>query len=261
MRTIDKIKNICNYTNNKNLNSNSLSFSWVETIPSLDEEFLNHQKRINRELTIGVVLDEVSESEWKSNKENNFNIPYDKSPLSSSTRSVMPPRLMTATVNAINYTDDSEIYDFLIDFLDKNTQSSKKIKRPYSNASFDLKLKNNYNNLLTESENYEADIRRIITKTIMHSNIIALEGRLGPANTIIVGENNWEHFDYIETKYGGVNMLVIYDNNIDKDKVIICRRGNINEPGLLLTNDSVNKNFYFKETTFWNRQYSWFLIN
>jgi hypothetical protein len=56
-------------------------------------------------------------------------------------------------------------------------------------------------------------------------------------------------------------MLVIYDNNIDKDKVIVCRSGNINEPGLLLANDSVNNKFYFKETTFWNRQYSWFNIN
>lgn len=260
MQTIDKVKNICNYTDNKNLNSNTLSFSWIETISSLDEEFLNHQKRINRELTIGVVLDEVSESEWKSNKENNFNIPFNESPLSSSTTSVISTRLMSATVNAIKYQDESEIYDFLIDFLDKNTQSSKNIKGS-PNSSLDLKLKNNYNNLLTESENYEADIRRIITKITMHSNIVAMEGRLSPANTIIVGENNWEHFDYIETKYGVFNMLVIYDNNIDKDKVIICRRGKINEPGLLLTNDLVNKNFYFKETTFWDRQYSWFLIN
>lgn len=259
MQTIDKIKNICNYIDNKNLNSNTLSISWVEATSSLDEEFLNHRKRINRELTIDVVLDEISESEWKSNKENNFNIPFDDSPLSSSTRFISP-RLMSATVNAIKYTDDSEIYDFLIDFLNKNTKNSKTVQG-LPNISLDLKLKTNYNNSLSERENYEVDIRRIITKIAMSANIVAVEGRLGPADTIIVGEDNWEHFDYIETKHGGVNMLVIYDNNIDKDKVIVCRRGKINEPGLLLANDSVNKNFYFKETTFWNRQYSWFLIN
>lgn len=258
MQTIDKVKNICNYTDNKNLNSNTLSFSWIETISSLDEEFLNHQKRINRELTIGVVLDEVSESEWKSNKENNYNIPFDESPLSSSTTSVVSPRLMSATANAIKYQDESEIYDFLIDFLNKNTKNSKNIKGS-SNSSLNLKL--NYNNFLSERENYETNIRRIITKITMHSNIVAMEGRLGPANTIIVGEDNWEHFDYIETKYGGVNMIFIYDSNIDKDKIIICRSSSINQPGLLLANDSSNKNFYFKETTFWDRQYSWFLIN
>lgn len=257
MQIIEKVKNICNYSN-ENISGNNIKFSWVETISSDDEEFLNWQKRKKRDLSIDVVLDEISEDEWLSKKsDNNYNLPFQDSPLSSSTTTIVSPRLMTASVNATKYNEDLEIYDYLISFLDKNTQSSKNLQNS-KNTNLDLTLSNNYN--LTERENFEANIRRIITKITMHSNIIAMEGRIGPGNTAIVGENNWEYFDYIETQYGGSNVKIIYEKNIDKNKVIICRSGNINNPGILLANDSINKNFYFKETTFWDRQYSWFSI-
>lgn len=263
MQIIEKVKNICNYSDSQNITGNNLSFSWLETISSNDEEFLNWQKRKNRDLSIDVILDEISEDEWLSKKsDNNYNLPFQDSPLSS----IVSPRLMTAYANAIKYNEDLEIYDYLTSFLDKNTQSSKNLQNS-KNTNLDLTLSNNYN--LIERENFEANIRRIITKITMHSNIIAMEGRIGPGNTAIVGQNNWKYFNYIETQYGylqrllhycGANVKIIYEKNIDKNKVIICRSGNINNPGILLVNDSINKNFYFKETTFWDRQYSWFSI-
>ena len=93
MQIIEKVKNICNYSDSQNITGNNLSFSWLETISSNDEEFLNWQKRKNRDLSIDVVLDEISEDEWLSKKsDNNYNLPFQDLPLSSSATTIISPR-------------------------------------------------------------------------------------------------------------------------------------------------------------------------
>lgn len=255
MQIIEKVKNICNYQE-KFINSNQISVSWVETILSSDEEYIREQKRKNRELSIDVVLDEITESDWqesKSQSDYQMNIDEEYS-------NIITPKIMSSNINGKKYSNKSDIYDHLISFIETKTGNKKKKVSGNSNMNLDVQLNNDIN--LTDSENYEANLRRIITKVNMHSNIIAMDGRIGPGNSILIGKNNWEYFHHIEIKYSGIRgMKFIYEDSIGPNKIIVCRSNNtIEKPGIILVDDTKNHQYFFKETNFWDRQYSWFWI-
>lgn len=256
MQIIEKVKSICNYNENNTINSNKINISWIETISSSDEEYIREQKRKNRELSIDVVLGEKSESDWgKSKIESNW-----QTSISEDYSNIITPKLMTSNINGKKYTNKSEIYNYLINFIESKTINKKKVS---NNSNMNLDIKLNKNTFLTDKENHDANLRRIITKITMHSNIIAMDGRIGPGNSIIIGKDNWEKFQNIESEYDGINnMKFIYEDLIDPNKVIVCRSNNTTDkPGIILVDDTKNNQYFFKETNFWDRQYSWFWIN
>jgi hypothetical protein len=57
----------------------------------------------------------------------------------------------------------------------------------------------------------------------------------------------------------GKNILIL-DDTIDPDKVIVCRSSTQDQNGLILIKDEKNKNFYFRGTPRWDRQYCWFHV-
>lgn len=256
MQIIEKVKSICNYVENNTINSNQINVSWVETISSSDEQYIREQKRKNRELSIDIVLDEITESDWRESKnQSDWQMNIDEE-----YPNIVTPKVMTANINGKNYTNKSDIYDHLISFIETKTGNKKKKVSGNSNMNLDVQLVNDIN--LTEKENYNANLRRIITKITMHSNIIAMDGRIGTGNSIIIGKNNWEHFQNIELNYGGISGIkFIYEDSIDDNKIIVCRSNNtVDKPGIILVDDTNNNQYFFKETNFWDRQYSWFWI-
>lgn len=252
MTTKEKLKSICNYVEKKNLQQSQLQISIVQTISSDDEEYIREQKEKNRDLAIDITLGNKEESEWEKREQ------WGESSYSGN---IISPRVTTLSINISPFKDHDSVYKDVIDFLEKKTStpiSSKMINQ--SNLNYTISNDSN----LTNEENYEANIRRIITKVIACSNLIAVDGRIGPGKSVIIGENNWVYFKYIESKYGGIsNMSLIYDNNIDSNKIIVARDNSSNHPGILVVENEIGGkyDFFIKETPNWSKQYCWFWIN
>jgi hypothetical protein len=149
------------------------------------------------------------------------------------------------------FVDYNHLYDQVISFLIKNT------KKPKIN-SFSTNLGVSINKL----DDYDVSSRKIITKLMMNSNIIAADGRYGPAKSVIVGKNNFHYFHYIEEVQNFNNFDFIYDTSIDPDQVIMCRPNNIanNGPGILLIDNSDYGRYYLHGIDRWESQFSWFTI-
>lgn len=241
------IDKLCNYKE-QSTNGGDISVSYVNFLSSEDIHYQNELKRKNRELKIGELFGEDVNHESLTELSFGNEIP--------SISSV----IKTVKVSPLKYKDISEVSMYLIDFLNKNTRSKKVISN-MSNASLDVTLSNDPN--LTYSEKFEVSVRKIITKINLHKNLISMQGRIGTSQSIIVGKSNWVFFKYIEDMSitSMSNQFIIYDESIDKDKVILCRSNNIDQAGIILINDVDNKIFYMKETDSWKDQYSWFNIN
>jgi hypothetical protein len=117
----------------------------------------------------------------------------------------------------------------------------------------------------TDEENEAINSRKIITKIIMSSNIIATQGRIGPGKSVLVGTNIISKYPSLMSGIdenglvGG--MLFIVEPGIDPDKIIVCRGSNPDQPGIILITYPKDNRYFLKETNFsWHRQYCWFNI-
>ena len=90
----------------------------------------------------------------------------------------------------------------------------------------------------------------------MSSNIIAMDGRIGPGTSVIYGKNLLPYMSQFKDN----NLTTYYSKLIDDDKVIVCRGCNIDQPGLLLIDNSQVGHYFFNQTPNWHKQYCWFKI-
>jgi hypothetical protein len=234
MTIIDNLKSIVNFSE-KEINQPVVIFNYIDFISSNDEEYLREMKQKNRELAIDAILDDKVE-EFESYKESNplMNQPDFLTP------EVIYPKILQINLKSTRYQSDDDIYKTVISFLDQNTKSQKSTP----NASLDVQL----------TGDFENDKRRVISKSIMSSNIISMDGRIGPGTSVICGQNAYK---YINDMNG---MKTILDITINPDKIIVCRSSRQDQAGLILVKDEKNKNFYFGQTPRWDKQYCWFLI-
>lgn len=230
-----KVSNICNYKElDKEINSNyiNLSYVYMETIDDLK------RKQIKRNGKINEVLGEKSE--------NIENIGID-----STEYTMISPKYETLKLNKKTYNSEKELYDKVVNFLDTNT------KKPINNNG--LLNKNRINHKINKDPLINS--RSLITKINMHNNLISMNSRIGPGSSIIVGRDNWVYFNIIESSYSfHKNFDISYDINIDPSKVIICRKGNINQTGIYMINDKLTKSYFFGSSKKWENNYSWFWI-
>lgn len=253
MTSKDKLQNICNYIEGSLTTNQMINVSFIEMISSDDEVMLAERKRQNRELAIDITLGEKEESEWDKRDT------WGDQLYNTSDINIISPKVLSMSISKSPYKNHDEIYDYIINFIDKNTSNPKKLINGAQSQQFNVKLgQGNYSPDATEYEKYEADIRRIITKINLCSSVISIEGRIGPGKVVLIGKNNWGIFKEIEN-YGNMGFKFIYDENIDSDKVIVLRNNDNNHPGIfLIDNDG---EFYIKETPNWHKQLCWFWIN
>jgi hypothetical protein len=84
--------------------------------------------------------------------------------------------------------------------------------------------------------------RWIIAKIHNCSNLIAVNSRIGPANTIIMHYDCYKEFDIFKQSF--FNYKVIIDNTIDKKEIIIYRlEPQIESSGMVLVYNKTNNNF------------------
>jgi hypothetical protein len=262
----DKLKLITSFK--EELDKKSLPQSqimYMEMISEDDEEYMREIKSRNRDLAIDILLDDKDESEW----ENRHILPERKDlDISSQYNNVtqymrvVAPKIMSMNVTGKKFISYEDVYSQVIDFLEKQTQNGKTLYNlPTSSLTF---IPTNDPNK-TNSENDEINSRRLITKIMMASNIIAQYGRIGSGKSVLVGTNVISKYPSLINNLdengmiGG--MLFIVEPGIDPDKIIVCRGNNVDQPGIILMTFPNDVRFFLKETDFsWHRQYCWFSI-
>jgi hypothetical protein len=252
--TTSDFKTICNYSD-KQLSLPSAQLMYVDMISSEDEEYQRKIKQQNRELVVDAILDNKIE-ELNIFRENN-NAVVDltsqyNSTVSSAGKQVITPKIMQINLTAKKFETYEKLWNELVDFLNQNTQSPKsKANGPYT--SLDVILQ----------KDFDQDYRRIITKINMCSSIISMDGRIGPASSLIYGKKSFPYINYAIGQFGSNNINGIqthFSELIDEDKIILCRGNNIDQPGLLLVDNSTTGSYFFDKTPNWDKQYCWFKI-
>jgi len=241
MTTIkDNLKDICNYSE-KQINGNLTQLMYVDIFSSEDEEYQRMIKQRNRELVVDAILDDKVEelNIFKQNQVTDVSSEYN------------PPKIMQISMTAKKFETYQKLWNEIVDFLNKNTQNPKNIKQ--RNQVLDYKL----------IGDFDTDYRKIISKILMCSSIIAMDERIGPAKSILYGKNLIPYINYAINQFGSnnINGLVAHQSDlVDDDKVIVCRSNNIDQPGLLLIDDTENSNYFFDQTPNWHKQYCWFRV-
>lgn len=262
----DKLKLITSFK--EELDKTSLpqaQIMYMEMISDDDEEYMREVKARNRDLAIDILLDDKDESEW-----GNRHILPERRDVDVSSQynngtqymGVVAPKIMSMNVTGKQFISYEDVYSQVIDFLEKQTQNGKTL---YNVPSSALTFTPTNDPNKTNSENEEANSRKVITKMMMASNIIAQYGRIGPGKSVLVGTNIIRKYPSLINNLdengmiGG--MLFIVEPGIDPDKIIVCRGSNSDQPGIILMTFPNDNRFFLKETDFsWHRQYCWFSI-
>lgn len=242
---INEIKNICNYSD-KQVNGGSIQLMYVDMISTEDEEYQRQIKRQNRELVVDAILDDkVDELNiFRENQVVDVSSQYNP----SSTIGVISPKIMQINMTSQIFESYDKVWNEVIDFLNQNTQNPKSLQ--HRNQSLDYKL----------IDEYETDYRKIVSKIMMSSNIIAMDGRIGPGTSVIYGKNLLPYMSQFDKDNNGNNLTTYFSDLIDDDKIIVCRANNIDQPGLLLIDNSQTGQYFFNQTPNWHKQYCWFKI-
>lgn len=238
---LSDLKNICNYSN-KQMSQPQAQLMYVDVISSDDEEYQRKVKQQNRELVVGAILDDKVEelNIFRENQVTDVSQQYN----STSQMGIIAPKIIQINLTAQIFESYEKTWNEVIDFLNQNTQSPKSLQ--HRNQSLDYKL----------IDEYETDYRKIIAKIMMSSMIIAMDGRIGPGTSVIYGKNLLPYM----SRFKDNNLTTYYSDLIDDDKVIVCRGGNIDQPGLLLIDNSSTGHYFFNQTPNWHKQYCWFKI-
>ena len=246
--TLSDLKKICNYSD-KQLSLPKAQLMYVDMISSEDEEYQRMIKQQNRELVVDAILDDKIE-ELNLFRENQV-VDVSQQYNSTSQMGIISPKIMQINLTAQRFESYEKVWIQLVDFLNQNTQSPKSLQ--HRNQSLDYKL----------IDEYETDYRKIISKILMCSNIIAMDGRIGPAKSILYGKKLIPYINNAINQFGSNNINgieVIHSELIDDDKIIVCRSNNIDQPGLLFIDNSTTGNYFFNQTPKWNKQYCWFRV-
>jgi hypothetical protein len=252
--TPSDLKKICNYSD-KQMSHPTAQLMYVDMISSDDEEYQRKVKQQNRELVVDAILDDKIE-ELNIFRENNNTVvdlsSQYNSTVSSTGTPVISPKIMQINLTAKKFETYEKLWNEVVDFLNQNTQNPKsKANGPYT--SLDVTL----------NGDFEQDYRRVITKIMMSSNIISMDGRIGPGTSLIYGRKSLSYINYARNQFESNNINGIqtyFSDLIDDDKIIVCKSNNIDQPGLLLIDNSQTGHYFFNQTPNWYKQYCWFKI-
>jgi hypothetical protein len=246
---IDELKSICNYSD-KQMSHHTAQLMYIDMVSQDEEEYQRKLKQRNRELVVDAILDDKIEELNIFRENNTSSVAADlssqyNSTVSSSGNQVISPKIMKLNLTSKKFETYQKLKDEVIDFLNQNTKLPKSIAYgPMS--SLDVKL----------TGDFDQDFRRIITKIQMCSSIISMEGRIGPATSIIYGKKSLPYIN--QNQFNGIQTY--FSELIDDDKIIVCRGNNQNQPGLILIDNSTTGSYFFNHTQNWHKQYCWFNI-
>lgn len=229
------IKKICNYKESTKPSQPSAVLHYMDFVTEDDDAYNRELKRSNRELVIDITLGEKDESEWENRQpieiiEDNY-------------ISTIGPKIMTVNVRASKFTGEKNLELEILLYLENLTKNTPINKNGM--GSFDVKYDN--------TQPIEYNQRRIITKIVSLSNLIAMESRIGPGNTIIIGGNI--NIDCVTSGFSVVKSSVI-----DPNKIIVIKNSTDIGPGLNVMNNINDGTYFMIETQNWQKLIKWFWV-
>jgi hypothetical protein len=250
------LEKICNYVESTKPSLPQVVMTFMDWVEEPNEEYQREIKRKNRELAIDAIVDGKVE-EFK-NREPFLN-PLDNEGYIQT----ISPKINSINVQGKTYLDLTDIYTDVMNKLELLTSTPMSVPQ-------NLNVIYQKDSNLTDSENEMALSRRLITRAMMVSSLIASSGRTGPANTIIVGLDAYKYLmisngmmmsnnDGIVT--GNINgMNVIPSPYIKSNKIIMMRNVQKTENGLNVINCPNDMRYFLKETPNYSKIINWFEI-
>ena len=254
--SVKDLEKICNYVESIKPSLPQCVMNFIDYVEDSNEEYKKELKRKNRELAIDAIVDDKVE-EFK-NKDSFLN-PLDN----EGYMTTITPKLNSINVQGKTYLDLFDIYNDIMMTLDSLT--SKPIIIP---QNLNVSIQKDPN--LTDYENESSTSRKVMMRVTMTSNLISSTGRVGPANTIIVGLEAYKYLlmsngmmmssnDGVVT--GNINGInVIPTPYIKSNKIIMMRNVQKTENGLNVINCPNDMRYFLKETPNWDKIINWFEI-
>jgi hypothetical protein len=249
------LEKVCNYVESTKPALPKIIMSFLDFEEEPNEEYQRELKRKNRELAIDAIIDDKVE-EFKNRE--SFSTPLDN----EGYMATISAKVKSINVQGKDYLDNSDIYVDIMMTLESLTSI------PMSTPqNMNIIIQKDPN--LTDYENEMEICRKVMTRIIMSSNLIATTGRTGTANTIIVGLDAYKYFlasmmmthnkdGIVSGSFNGMN--VIPSKFIKSNKVIIMRNVQKTENGLNVINCTNDMRYFLKETPNWNKIINWFEI-
>lgn len=245
------IERICNYQESDKPSLPKGQIYYLDTLTSQDEWYINQQKRVNRQKAINEILDEKDDSEELDYAP--FGGTFDDIGVSST-------RVMSLSVTAQKFTGYDDLYKDILIYLDNLTKSPMKT---WTQSSLDIQVQKD--SRLTNHENMGVIARRLLSRITFCGNIVSMNGRMGPANTVIVGLDMIDyllsspglvtHIDKDNMKINGMNL--IFSEKIKSNKCIVLRSSNRLGAGLCVLKHDDGR-YFITETPTYEKMIAWF---
>jgi len=253
----DKLKSIVSFK--EELDKKSLlntQIFYLEMVSEFDEERMRAMKSHNRDLAIDIILDEKDESEWDKRGVLPSTLEDQLSPFGGGMTDTIAPKIMSMNVSGQKLQDYDTLYVEVVDYINNLTSVGKTFTQVNS-PQLNFAIANDPTK--TDGENYQYNSRKVISKILASSNIIAMEGKVGPGTGVLIGQNVANKADLLPLSNSGINVII--EPLTDPDKVIVCRGGRADSSGIILISYPNDNRYYLKETPLsWSRQYCWFTI-
>ncbi len=249
------LEKVCNYVESTKPSLPQAVMTFMDWQEEPNDEYLRALKSKNRGLAIDAILDDKIEE--FNNRENS---PLDNEGFIFT----ISPKINSMNVQGKNYYELGEIFKDVMTTLDNITSKPMNIPQ---NLNITIQKDSN----LTDYENKMSTSRKVISRIMMLSNLIASTGRTGPANTIVTGYDAYKYLimqnSMIMTNSEGIvsgllnGINVIQAPYIKPNKIILMRNVNKTENGLNVINCPKDLRYYLKETPNFDKVINWFEIN
>ena len=229
-----KLKDICCF-DEKAIGSNVAKFHYLDAVEENKADCI----AMNREITIDVLLGDEKEEKLNDRV---FIKDQDEYPTISM-------KIFEDHINGKKFKSYEALYNEVLDFYITHTVNNKQTLTDVTLSS------------ATDVNQLE---RMITSKIMMGGNLIAMNGRVGMANIVLMNPiTQYERFYLsIENNNNLNGIKIITDHKIDKDKVIILRSETLktSSTGVYVIKSTDNDQYFFKETNNWDKKIQWFYI-
>ena len=255
------LEKICNYSENSKPSLPKGIIYYVEHVHSdTTDEYKNSVKRKKRDLTIDAILEDKVD-EWNNERDSNdWGIDEEGYMMS------ITPQMKSLNVQSQKVIDNQSLYYDIVKKLESLTLNSMTLS---NNQNMNVTIKNDPN--LTSYDNDNSNFRKIVSKIMMLNGMIAMESRIGPANSMLIGldvymyllkSNTFTVQNNGTTVTGNISGIdIIPSHLINPKKVILMRNVNKPEMGLNVINNINDSTYFMVETPgSWDRCIKWFEI-
>lgn len=254
------LEKVCNYSENSKPSLPSGIIYYLEYVYSDTEDYKNILKSKRRDLTIDAILEDKVD-EWNNEKESNEWGLEEESYIMS-----VSPQMKSLTVKSQKLIDNQSLYYDIVKKLESLTLNP---MTSSNNQSMNVTIKNDPT--LSSYDNDNSNFRKIVSKIMMLNSMIAMDSRIGPANSMLVGldvymyllkSNTFTIQNNGTTVTGNISGIDIIPSHLINPKKVILMR-NINKPeiGLNVINNISDSTYFMSETPgSWERCIKWFEI-